>query len=210
MTRIIAYTAGAGVGQTATDYMSISADFITTDFTITESLTRNCRSLHSGNFWKPIQERSGSKGMANSTTKEAYFIVEGKVQPKQRPKVYANKYTGRVHGVTPDATREYEAKVRASYAQEYGNTKFVGALEMILNVYVSIPKGVSRKTRDRMLIGEIRPATHTGDIDNLFKAIADSLNGLAYDDDSQIVDGTIRKWYSNEPKAEITIREVSQ
>lgn len=139
---------------------------------------------------------------------EVYFVVDGKVQPKQRPKVYRNKYTGQVHGVTPNATREYERMVRYAYLEQCGRTKFEGALQMVVNVYVRIPSGTSKKNFNAMVSGEIRPTRKNGDVDNLFKAISDSLNGIAYDDDSQIVEAVIRKFYAPFDKAEITIREV--
>lgn len=139
--------------------------------------------------------------------KEVYFIVDGRVQPKQRPKVYRNKYTGQAHAVTPRQTIEYENKVKASYIDAEG-IKFEGAVEMVVNIYTEIPKSVSKKKRAEMLLNE-RPITKTGDIDNLFKAISDALNGLAYDDDSQIVDGYIHKYYSEQARAEIIIREAT-
>lgn len=139
---------------------------------------------------------------------EVYFVVDGKVQPKQRPKVYRNKYTGQVHGVTPNATREYERMVRYAYLEQCGRTKFEGALQMVVNVYVRIPSGTSKKNFNAMVSGEIRPTKKNGDVDNLYKAISDSLNQIAYDDDSQIVEAVIRKFYAPFDKAEITIREV--
>lgn len=138
--------------------------------------------------------------------KEVYFIVDGRVQPKQRPRVYRNPKTGQAHAVTPRQTVEYENKVKASYIDAEG-IKFEGAVEMVVNIYTEIPKSVSKKKRAEMLLNE-RPITKTGDIDNLFKAISDALNGLAYDDDSQIVDGYIHKYYSEQARAEITIREA--
>lgn len=140
--------------------------------------------------------------------KEVYFVVDGKVQPKQRPKVYRNKYTGQVHAMTPRKTVEYEEKVRCAYLEECGRTKFEGAIQMVVNVYVRIPSGTSKKNFNAMVSGEIRPTKKNGDVDNLFKAISDSLNGIAYDDDSQIVEAIIRKFYAPFDKAEITIREV--
>ena len=80
---------------------------------------------------------------------------------------------------------------------------------MTVNVYVAIAKSTPKKTREKMLTGELKPITRTGDLDNLFKAISDALNGVAYDDDSQIIDATIRKFYGEQAKAEITIREVT-
>lgn len=139
--------------------------------------------------------------------KEVYFIVDGKVQPKQRPRVYRNPKTGQAHAVTPRQTVEYENKVKASYIDAEG-IKFEGAVEMVVNIYTEIPKSVSKKKRAEMLLNK-RPITKTGDIDNLFKAISDALNGLAYDDDSQIVDGYIHKYYSEQARAEIIIREAT-
>lgn len=143
--------------------------------------------------------------------KEIYFIVDGKVQPKQRPRVFRNKYTGRTQTITPQATVDYENKVKASFYEACDGEKFflTGAVQMTVNVYVAIAKSTPKKTREKMLTGELKPITRTGDLDNLFKAISDALNGVAYDDDSQIIDATIRKFYGEQAKAEITVREVT-
>jgi Holliday junction resolvase RusA-like endonuclease len=55
-----------------------------------------------------------------------------------------------------------------------------------------------------MAEGKIRPAKKP-DADNIMKAIADALNGIAYKDDSQIVNVTITKWYSDTPRVEVAI-----
>lgn len=151
-----------------------------------------------------------SKSKGEEGMKEIYFIVDGKVQPKQRPKVYRNKYTGKPHAITPRQTVEYENNVKASFYEACDGEKFflTGAVQMTVNVYVAIAKSTPKKTREKMLTGELKPITRTGDLDNLFKAITDALNGVAYNDDSQIIEATIRKFYAEEAKAEITIREV--
>jgi Holliday junction resolvase RusA-like endonuclease len=144
--------------------------------------------------------------------KEIYFIVEGKVQPKQRPRVYRNKYTGRAQAVTPKETKEYERTVRGAFCEACEGEKvfFEGAVEMIVNIYVEVPKSTRKLSREAMLLGFIRPTVKNGDVDNFFKTISDSLNGIAYDDDSQIVEAVIRKFYAPFDKAEITIREVRE
>lgn len=81
---------------------------------------------------------------------------------------------------------------------------------MVVNVYMRIPSGTSKKNFNAMVSGEIRPTKKNGDVDNFFKTISDSLNGIAYDDDSQIVEAVIRKFYAPFDKAEITIREVRE
>ena len=51
------------------------------------------------------------------------------------------------------------------------------------------------------------PATK-GDADNYAKGILDSLNGLFWHDDGQIVDLHIGKYYSDKPRIEMEIKEV--
>ena len=81
-------------------------------------------------------------------------------------------------------------------------------LDMRIKAYYSIPKSASKKKRVAMLIGEIRP-TKKPDMDNVVKIIADSLNQVAYRDDTQIVDCQCRKFYSDRPRVEVTIINLS-
>ena len=55
-----------------------------------------------------------------------------------------------------------------------------------------------------MIAGEIRP-TKRPDVDNVLKAIADSLNGLAYADDAQVVDMRASKQYDAIEGVRVTI-----
>lgn len=148
--------------------------------------------------------------------KEIYFVVEGRVQPKQRPRVVrrkvkvGNEYITKTMTFTPQATKDYEEQVKGAYldACDGKPKKFEGAVEMVVNVYVQIPKSAPKKKIDDMITGNIRPIVKNGDVDNLFKAISDALNGLAYEDDSQIVSAKIRKFYAREACAEVTIKEL--
>ena len=147
--------------------------------------------------------------------KEIYFIVDGRVQPKQRPRVVrrkvkvGNEYITKTMTFTPQATKDYEEQVRGAYIEACDGRpkRFEGAIEMTVNIYVEIPKSTAKKYREPMLLGLVRPILKTGDVDNLFKAISDSLNDVAYNDDSQIVTAKIRKFYGKEARAEITIKE---
>ena len=58
-----------------------------------------------------------------------------------------------------------------------------------------------------MILGIIRPIKKP-DMDNVIKVIADSLNQIAYRDDTQIVDCQCRKFYSEQPRVEIKIRQI--
>lgn len=127
------------------------------------------------------------------------FTILGKPVPKQRPRF------SKGHAYTPKKTVDYERYVQDCFRSSMG-LKMAGMIEITIDVYMKIPKS-AKKEREEMLIGKIRP-TKRPDLDNLYKGLTDPLNGLAYDDDSQIVDGHIRKWYAEEDYVIVNIKEV--
>lgn len=138
---------------------------------------------------------------------EIYFVVPGEVVGKGRPRFTTRG--GYARAITPAKTRSYEEKVKACYLAEvpfqpmqWGNKE---PIEMVVNAYFEIPKSASKKAKLEMLMNG-RP-TKKPDLDNVLKAVADALNGVAYSDDSQIVRATITKYWSETPKAEIIIRD---
>jgi len=147
---------------------------------------------------------------------EIYFVIDGPVIPKGRPKFHritkrdknTNKLKNMVVTYTPQRTLDYESKVKESYLSEYpaGLAFENEPISMTLNIYMAVPKSVSKKKRDHMICFEY-PTKHNGDCDNLLKSVADALNGVAYTDDCQIVHVTVNKFWSEEAKAEVTIKE---
>lgn len=140
------------------------------------------------------------------TDKSIYFIIDGPVIPKGRP-----RFTRAGRAYTPKKTHDYEAKVKRAYLEEYpaGMAFESEPIEIVLNVYMEIPKSVSKKKRDHMLLHEY-PTQHKGDADNFLKSIADALNGVAYTDDCQICVAVVNKMWSETSKAEVTLRGLSK
>jgi Holliday junction resolvase RusA-like endonuclease len=66
---------------------------------------------------------------------------------------------------------------------------------------------VSKKGRIDAEAGRIRPITKP-DTDNYVKLILDSMNGLFWRDDAQVVEITASKHYSGNPRIEVKLREV--
>lgn len=128
------------------------------------------------------------------------FIVHGKPVPKARPRVV------RGHTYTPKPTADYEKLVRQAFVEQKQSMEF-GLLKIHIIFFMPIPKSWSNDKKQRAADGILRPDTRP-DLDNLYKSITDALNGLAYEDDSQIVTATISKYYSTEPKAFIKIISI--
>jgi Holliday junction resolvase RusA-like endonuclease len=134
------------------------------------------------------------------------FTILGNPQPKQRPRV--TTINGFTHAYTPKETTQYEKKVRECFNEKYKNVKLNGALQISVIAYFPIPKSESKLNKQKMLSGEIRPIKKLGDWDNIGKIISDSLNEVAYDDDSQIVSATVDKWYGDNPRVEVILNEI--
>ena len=139
--------------------------------------------------------------------KTVNFIIPGNPKGKGRPRVVS--HNGFSKAYTPKDTAVYENLVRVEYELQTKRYRFDDdvALEMVIDAYYEIPKSVSKKKKELMVSGIIRPKKKP-DADNCIKIIADSLNNVAYRDDTQIVDCRCRKYYSDEPRVEVTIREI--
>lgn len=130
------------------------------------------------------------------------FNIPGKIQAKQRP-----RFNGR-YVYTPDRTTNYENWVKACYLEKYNNEKLLEtSLEVYIRAYFEIPKSVSKKKKQEMLEDKIRP-TIKPDTDNIAKSILDSLNGIAYKDDKQVVSLKVDKYYAEIPSVSVEIKEI--
>lgn len=134
------------------------------------------------------------------------FSVYGEPQGKGRPRF--STVNGHVRTRTPDQTVLYENLVRTEYRQQVGKRFADDAmLDVRIFAYYGMPKNLSKKKRQAMLDKKLRP-TKKPDFDNIGKVICDSLNGIAYRDDAQIVDAMVRKFYAEEPRVVVVIADI--
>lgn len=133
------------------------------------------------------------------------IIIPGEAKGKARPRMSTR--TGVAY--TPKKTVLYENWVKECYCISKDRKHLTGAIKSEIKVYMGIPKSVSKKKREEMIEGKIRP-TKKPDIDNICKIILDSLNGIAYDDDKQIVECNIEKWYGEDPRVELNLEEIKE
>ncbi|GGJ86148.1 hypothetical protein GCM10007063_05810 [Lentibacillus kapialis] len=107
----------------------------------------------------------------------------------------------------PKPSADYKKYVATIAKQHAPNKPIESALGVKLKIYRQIPKSTTKKRRQAMNDGIERPIVKA-DIDNYSKAILDSLNGIIYKDDSQVVGLWAEKYYSDSPCAIIEITEV--
>lgn len=112
------------------------------------------------------------------------FTVHGKVHGKARPRVTFRG--GKARAYTPKITGDYEAHIRAAYLAA-GGGKLKGPVMVAVETFRALPKSKPKKI-------ESEADTFKPDGDNVLKIVLDALNGVAYDDDSQVVMLSIIKW----------------
>lgn len=132
----------------------------------------------------------------------AIITILGKPMSKGRPRF--QRAGNFVRTYTDDKTVEYENLVRLAWMQS-GEEKLNGAIKALVLAYFPIPKSLSKKKQQELIA---KPYTKKPDCDNIAKIVLDALNGIAYDDDSQIVNLEVQKEYSSEAKVVLMLREV--
>jgi len=118
---------------------------------------------------------------------------------KARARTVVNN--GRVHSYTPQSTKDAENAIAWACVEEQNPDCYPKGIALKMTIVFVLPKP--------KYLG-LKPAlpTKKPDLDNLTKTVLDALNGLAYEDDSQIVELILRKEYGIIPLIEITIEEV--
>lgn len=131
------------------------------------------------------------------------FIIPGKPQGKARPRF--RRCSNYVSTYSPKQTIEYENKVKKlaiEQCKDKLNKEYTGIVKVSIKAYFKPNKSISKK-RYNSLIGTEH--LKKPDSDNIAKIICDSLNGVAYKDDSQVAYLEVKKEYSKEERVEVAI-----
>ena len=129
------------------------------------------------------------------------IVVEGKIKGKDRPRFY-NGYA-----VTTQETIKYENWVRICYQNQSG-AYLEGPIRARIVAYYKVPASYSKKRIQSIRDGLEYP-TKKPDADNVAKVILDSLNDIAFHDDSQIVELTvIKRWTEENERVEFELEVI--
>jgi Holliday junction resolvase RusA-like endonuclease len=129
------------------------------------------------------------------------FEIIGKPIGKGRPRL------GKYGTYTPTKTANYETLVKWTFANEFKNFKPIeGAVKAKITAVFTVPKSYSKKKRAEALTRI--DYTHKPDCDNIAKIILDSLNGLAYIDDSQVSCLLVFKNYGEQEKVIVELEKI--
>lgn len=141
------------------------------------------------------------------------FTIPGNPFGKQRPYV-VNK-----RGIKRKETVLHENIAREAWHNAYSGKTFEWDIALDIIAYYQIPKGWPKWKQQAARLGYIRPnkkGPSKPDVDNVSKLIMDSLNPTKigkktvpntgiYKDDGQVVHLAIDSYYSDDPRAEVTV-----
>jgi Holliday junction resolvase RusA-like endonuclease len=131
------------------------------------------------------------------------FTIPGTPVPQGRPRV-----TSTGHAYYDAKTKEYRQKVKeCAIVAQNGAEPLTGALAMFVDCVLPIPASWPKHRQQAALHGMWH--TNRPDADNLCKAVADSCNGILYDDDSQIAILIGTKSYGENSEAKVTIYQLN-
>ena len=131
------------------------------------------------------------------------FNVPGPPQGKARARTVSQG--GKVHSYTPAKTASYERSVAQAYKFSFPRQEVLtGPIQLVLRAYYPIPTSWPQSQKAKALCDMLMPVVKP-DIDNVIKCIADGLNGVAWEDDKQIVSIRAEKHYSPIPRVEVEI-----
>lgn len=109
------------------------------------------------------------------------FRVNGKVRGQGRPRFTRN---GRAYKAKAD--RDYEEEIKKAYINSGGVHFGDKPIFIAVTTHRALPKNTPKRITEM-------PDTVRPDASNVLKAVEDALNGIAYNDDSQIVQASIYK-----------------
>ncbi|ELK47205.1 RusA family crossover junction endodeoxyribonuclease [Halobacillus sp. BAB-2008] len=135
------------------------------------------------------------------------FTVLGEPVAQGRPRAGKSK-NGKTVLYDPPKSKGFKQYVGLVASQHAPSELLEGPLSVKVKVYKPSLKSSSKKRTAEAEAGLFRPVTKP-DVDNYVKGIKDALNKVIWNDDSQVVELTVSKWYSAKPRVEVQIMELS-
>ena len=133
------------------------------------------------------------------------ITIPGVPVAKGRPKAVRMGKKG-IRMYTPTKTASYEATCRTfAMVAMAGRAPVDDPLSVLFTLHMPIPSSMSQK-KQAELVG--KPHSKKPDASNIVKAVEDALNGIVWNDDSQISLLTANKVYSTDPRVEVMVSPI--
>lgn len=136
-----------------------------------------------------------------------YLVIHGQPIPTNRPR--HTMFNGHIHTYLPKTSREWELVVKETAEKwmvenNYKRPRADVPIALVIDIHMQVPKKLTKIEQAfyklRKLFGRV------GDVDNYAKGVMDGLTMAKFwYDDANVVDLRVRKFYDDEPRAEVTM-----
>ena len=130
------------------------------------------------------------------------FTVYGVPVAKGRP-----RFTRKGFAYTPKKTSEAEFDFKMQSLKFKPPVPLDCPLKLTARFFFPIPDSMPKKFK-AAAEGETMPHTKRPDLDNVFKLVADAMNGIFFKDDNLLADVRIEKRYSVRPRVEVCLEPI--
>lgn len=139
-------------------------------------------------------------------TEESLTIVKMDSFTKERPRT--NFYTGAIY--TPPKTLQREKYIGQQFKLQNRTWRMAdGPVSVEIEIEVNVPSSARKKEKEEIKAGLIYP-TKKPDLDNVAKLVLDGLQGIAFNDDYQVVDLKVSKRYGEEKRLKIKVKRYEK
>ena len=139
-----------------------------------------------------------------------FLVVKGEPVPQGRPR-FASVKGKFIHAYDPRESVNYKNLIKwhiRQFQTKYPNVPLLKEnIFFELKVFRPIPASFSKKKRELIAQNKLFPNTKP-DTDNYVKIVLDASNGMLFKDDSAVIGILARKYYSDNPRIEISLFEI--
>lgn len=131
------------------------------------------------------------------------------IEPVEQARPRATRFGKGIRLYDPKKVNVFKRKLGILAKQQMldrGLEPFDGPLEVCMEFHRPVQTSLSRKERDKRLLGVHRP-TVKPDLDNYIKSTSDALNGILWTDDNLIISLEAKKYYAEQPHLTVEIKE---
>lgn len=149
-------------------------------------------------------------GMDESRKPILDIIIWGKAEPAGSKRAFVNPKTGRAIVVDDNAkSKPWKTHVAQIAAENLpvGEELYQGAVRVEFDFFLVRPQGHYGSGRNRGFVKDSAPAYPTvrPDVLKLARGIEDALTGVVWNDDAQITDETLRKFYGDRARVRVRV-----
>lgn len=107
----------------------------------------------------------------------------------------------------PAKSKDFKKYVKLVASQHRPDQLLEGPLKLTVRIFKPTLKSFSKKKAAAAEEGTLRPTTKPN-VDNYVKGVKDALKQVIWQDDSQVVDLSVSKFYSATPRVEVMVETI--